>query len=84
MSFLAWISGRLTHERQSPHVQDAIRESEELLDVKRRLITFTNDLDAGRIGEGQKVLRLRPNVLERAYLGDRPSRQEGDRDIRDD
>lgn len=84
MSFLAWISGRLTHDRKSPHVQEAIRESEELLVVKRRLITFTNDLDAGRIGEDQKVLHLRPNVLERAYLTNRPLRQEGDRDIRDD
>jgi hypothetical protein len=77
MSFLAWITGRLTQERQSPHVQQAIRESEELLETKRRLITFTNDLDAGRLGGNQKVLHLRPNVLERAYLG---TRQEGDRD----
>lgn len=84
MSFMRWITGRLIPDRQSPHVRDAIRESEELLETKRRLIVFTRDLDAGRLGGNQKVLHLRPNVLERAYLGDRPSRQEGDRDIRDD
>ncbi len=80
MSFMRWITGRLIPDHQSPHVRDAIRESEELLVVKRRLIAFTNDLDAGRIGEDQKVLHLRPNVLERAYLTNRPLRQEGDRD----
>jgi len=71
MNPLAWVRENLRQPVRSSHTQEAIREADELLVAKKRMVEFTNDLDAGRIGEGQKVLRLSNNVLEEMVFPDR-------------
>lgn len=64
LSFLTWINEHLTGSRTRPSYHDALRTSDDLLETKRTLIRFTNDLNAGRIDTNRKILYIRLNVLE--------------------
>lgn len=68
MNPLSWVRESFKRTVRSSHTQAVLQESSDLLAVKRQLVEFTQDLDAGRIGEGQKVLHLRPNFMEQELL----------------
>lgn len=69
MSFLLWLNEHLTMTRKRSDYHDAMRTSDELLEAKRELVRFTQDLNEGRLSEQHKVVRIKTNVLEDAYKG---------------
>lgn len=69
MSFLIWLNEHLTLSRKRSDFHDAMRTSDELLETKRSLVRFTQDLNDGRLSEQHKVVRIKTNVLEDTYRG---------------
>jgi len=71
MTFIRWLD-RITLSRRRPHVQEALRTSESLLDTKRQMAQFSEDLQAGRIAGQHKVLHLRQtDFLDDELFGER-------------
>ena len=72
MRLFGWIAERLTFSRHRPELRQAMRTSDELLETKRRLVQFSDDLQAGHIRGQHKVLHItQSDFLDDELFGER-------------
>jgi len=71
MGVLRWLDRMILSHRR-PHVQEAMRNSDDLLATKRRMTRFSDDLQSGRIVGQHKVLNIdQGDFLDDELFGER-------------